>query len=75
MLFRSRSGLDVLKCVALGADAVGLAGPFLKAAAVSTEAVLDTIDTLVEEMRIGMFCAGARNLEQLRAPGRLVRVA
>ncbi|MBK6434083.1 MAG: type 2 isopentenyl-diphosphate Delta-isomerase [Anaerolineae bacterium] len=70
-----RSGLDVLKCVALGADAVGLAGPFLKAAAVSTEAVLDTIDTLVEEMRIGMFCAGARNLEQLRAPGRLVRVA
>ena len=70
-----RTGLDVLKCVALGADAVGLAGPFLKAAAVSTEAVLDTIDTLVEEIRIGMFCAGAGSIDELRQPGRLQRAA
>lgn len=69
-----RTGLDVLKCVALGADAVGLAGPFLKAADVSTEVVLDTIDTLVEEMRIGMFCMGASSIETLRQPGRLQRV-
>ncbi|WP_423226256.1 type 2 isopentenyl-diphosphate Delta-isomerase [Candidatus Amarolinea aalborgensis] len=69
-----RTGLDVLKCVALGADAVGLAGPFLKAADVSTEAVLDTIDTLVEEIRIGMFCSGAGSVDDLRQPGRLQRV-
>ncbi len=70
-----RTGLDVLKCLALGADAVGLAGPFLKAAVVSTEAVIEAADDLLEEMRIGMLCSGAGSIAQLRQPGRLTRIA
>ena len=67
-----RDGIDVAKCLALGASAAGLASPFLKAAAVSAEAVVETIDFLADELRIAMFCAGAADLDALREPGRLV---
>ena len=64
-----RSGIDGVKCLALGANLVGMAGPFLKAADASTAAVVETIDTLVDEMRIAMFCAGVADLAAMRAPG------
>lgn len=67
-----RDGIDVAKCVALGATLVGLASPFLRAATVSDESVVDTIDLLADELRIAMFCAGAGDVDALRAPGRLV---
>ncbi len=67
-----RSGIDVVKCLALGADLGGLAGPFLQAADVSTAAVVETIDTLVDEMRIAMFCASTADVAALRAPGVLL---
>ncbi len=67
-----RDGIDVAKCLALGASAAGLASPFLKAAADSAEAVVETIDLLADELRIAMFCAGARDVVALREPGRLV---
>lgn len=57
-----RDGIDVAKCLALGASVAGLASPFLKAAVVWAEAVVDTIDSLAEELRIAMFCACAANL-------------
>ncbi|MEZ4768206.1 MAG: type 2 isopentenyl-diphosphate Delta-isomerase [Caldilineales bacterium] len=67
-----RDGIDVAKCVALGATLVGLASPFLRAATVSDEAVIDAIDLLADELRIAMFCAGAGDVNALREPGRLV---
>ena len=51
---------------------VGLASPFLTAATVSAEAVVETIDLLTDELRIAMFCAGAGDVAALREPGRLV---
>ncbi len=66
---------EIAKCLALGADAAGLAGPFLKAAAVSTEAVIAEVEALAAELRVACFCAGARKIADLRAPGRLVAVA
>jgi isopentenyl-diphosphate delta-isomerase len=67
-----RNGIDVAKCLALGASLGGLASPFLKAAAISAEAVVETIDFLADELRIAMFCAGAGDIAALREPGRLV---
>ena len=61
-----RSGLDVAKALALGADLAGLAYPFLAAATESAERVAERIDRLVHELKIAMFCLGARNLTELR---------
>lgn len=60
-----RTGIDVAKCIALGACLAGMAGPFLKAAVLSTEAVLQIIEETVRELRIAMFCCGANNLAKL----------
>ncbi len=64
-----RGGQDIAKCVALGADLVGLASPFLKRAVESVEAVSEEIELLTMELRIAMFCSGAATIEQLRQPG------
>jgi len=69
-----RDGVDVAKCLALGASLGGMASPFLKAAAVSTEAVLETIRVVTTQVRIAMFATGASDLETLRQ-GRLVEIA
>ncbi len=67
-----RTGQDVAKAVALGASLVGLASPFLKAAVQSTEAVLEEMAILEDELRVAMLCAGAACLEDLRRPGMLL---
>jgi len=61
-----RSGIDVAKSIALGADIGGMAGPFLKAAAVSTEAVCDMAEETIRVLRIALFAAGARSVAALR---------
>ncbi len=67
-----RTGIDAVKALGLGADLVGIASPFLRAAAQGTEAVIEEIDLLSAEMRIAMFAAGARDIPALREPGRIV---
>lgn len=62
-----RDGIDVAKCIALGAAVAGMAGPFLKAAAVSTEAVSEAIAEITRVLRIAMFCAGAGSIPELQA--------
>jgi isopentenyl-diphosphate delta-isomerase len=61
-----RSGVDIAKAIALGAAMGGLAGPFLKAAVISPEAVIEVIQRLMREIQISMFAAGAKDLEELQ---------
>jgi isopentenyl-diphosphate delta-isomerase len=61
-----RTGLDIAKCIALGANLGGMAGPFLKAASLSLEDTIQTIHELAREIQVCMFAAGAKNLTQLQ---------
>jgi len=68
-----RNGIDAAKAIALGADLVGVAGPFLRAAAEGEEAAVELGRELVETLRIAMFSVGARTLGDLRSTPRLRR--
>jgi isopentenyl-diphosphate delta-isomerase len=61
-----RSGLDLTKALALGADLGGMAGPFLKAADVSAQAVVELADEFAHVLRIAMFCLGIATLPSLK---------
>jgi isopentenyl-diphosphate Delta-isomerase len=61
-----RNGLEVAKCIALGADLVGSAAPFLRSAIISTEETIRAIVEMVTSLKITMFVAGAKDLDALR---------
>lgn len=67
-----RTGVDIAKCLALGAALGGMAGPFLKAAAHSLELTIQTIQEVQREILVCMFAVGAGNLMALRE-GRLLK--
>jgi isopentenyl-diphosphate delta-isomerase len=70
-----RTGIEAAKALSLGAAAVGVASPFLKSAAASSEEVIAEIDQFTLELRIAMFCAGAGDLGALRSPGRIKSIS
>jgi isopentenyl-diphosphate delta-isomerase len=61
-----RDGIDIAKSIALGAVAGGMAGPFLKAADQSVEAVDQVIRELTAQLRVAMLCSSARNIAELQ---------
>lgn len=67
-----KDGLDIAKCLALGATLGGMAGQFLKAAAVSTENAVEMMKLTQRQIQVTMFCAGAGNLSALN--GKIVDV-
>ena len=61
-----RTGIDIAKCIALGADMGGLGHPLLQPALSSPEAVIERLSILIDALRIAMFCVGARDVASLR---------
>lgn len=60
-----RDGIDAAKCIALGATLAGYAGPFLKAAVTSAEAVIEYATLLKRQLEITMLCVGAKTIAEL----------
>ena len=60
-----RNGLEVAKCIALGASIAAMAYPFLRAASQSRENLFAFADMLLAELRSAMFLVGARNISAL----------
>lgn len=61
-----RTGLDIARCIALGADYAGMALPFLKAAVKGKSALQELIDKVTYELKVALFLTGSRNIEELR---------
>ncbi len=61
-----RDGVDIAKCIALGASIGGMAGPFLKAATISEEETHQMVAEIRREVQVCMFAAGAGSLDALR---------
>ena len=61
-----RNGVEVAKCLCLGASMTGMAHPFLQAAMHSTDRILSTIMEIERQLRISMFCSGASNISDLQ---------
>jgi isopentenyl-diphosphate delta-isomerase len=61
-----RSGLDLAKALALGADVGAMARPMLVAADAGEDALDAFVDDTLTELRIAMFGIGARDLTALR---------
>jgi isopentenyl-diphosphate delta-isomerase len=68
-----RSGTDLAKGLALGADLGALAGPFLKAANVSAQAVADVADEMAGVLRTILFCLDVPDVESLKGTTALQR--
>jgi isopentenyl-diphosphate delta-isomerase len=60
-----KDGLDIAKCLALGATLGGMAGNFLKAAAVSPEKAAGLMELTRRQIQVTMFAAGTGNLQHL----------
>ncbi len=61
-----RDGLDIAKCIALGAILGGMAGSFLRAAAISPEKVIQRIGLIKRQLQITMFATGAKDIATLQ---------
>lgn len=69
MIFASgglKDGLDVARCIALGATLGGLTSPFLRAATISAEETILSIEEIQREMQICLFACGIQDMATFR---------
>jgi len=67
-----RTGIEMAKAIALGADAAGIARPFLEKAVEGKEPLKEHIEGILTEFRTAMFLVGAKNIDELRMVPALV---
>lgn len=69
-----RSGIEVAKAIALGADVAAMARPFLmEAAKGKKEGVLSFIERVCSELRLSMFLTGSKDVDALKGAKKIVK--
>ena len=61
-----QTGIDIAKCIALGASLGGMASFLLKQAVNSLNDTIDRIDGIIRELKVCMFACGASQLNDLK---------
>ncbi|MBI2822375.1 MAG: type 2 isopentenyl-diphosphate Delta-isomerase [Acidobacteria bacterium] len=61
-----RNGVEAAKCLSLGAGMCAMAFPFLKRAAISTEAVMEFARLVLHELTSVMFLTGSKDIAALK---------
>ncbi|MBN2334095.1 type 2 isopentenyl-diphosphate Delta-isomerase [Candidatus Bathyarchaeota archaeon] len=61
-----RTGAEVAKSIALGADAAGMAKPYLEKVVMGRDALAEHVDNIVQELKVVMFLVGAKNVAELQ---------
>jgi len=61
-----RTGLDIAKSIALGADIAALGQPLLAAALESPDKVVEFLAGVIHDLKVTMLCVGVANLAALR---------
>jgi isopentenyl-diphosphate delta-isomerase len=69
-----RSGLEIAKVLALGADLAGLAFPFLQAASQSLEALDELVQLLKAEFSTVLFCTSNSSIAGLKQSSVLTKI-
>ena len=67
------NGLEIAKCIALGAKLGGMAGPFLREAVVSTENIIELLMLVKKQIEVTMFAIGAGNIDSLHKSKLIIR--
>jgi len=60
-----RTGIDIAKAIAIGADLTGIALPVLSPAILNVDAVQLFLESLIQGLKAAMFLVGASNLKEL----------
>jgi isopentenyl-diphosphate delta-isomerase len=60
-----RTGIDIAKAIAIGANLAGVALPALSPAMVDAQAVKLFLESLIHGLKAAMFLVGASNLKEL----------
>lgn len=60
-----KDGVDAAKCIALGANMIGIAGEFIRAAALSKTHLYEFTKAITQQFKIAMFCTGTKYLSEL----------
>jgi isopentenyl-diphosphate delta-isomerase len=63
-----RNGIEMAKALAMGANLVSMALPFLRWAAQSLEDILQGVNTLQQQLRVAMWYTGSSSIKEL--PGK-----
>lgn len=61
-----RTGLEVAKSIAMGAELGGLAAPLLEPALEGSEEVVAKLQEIILELKVAMFLVGAKNINELK---------